>query len=517
MARPKITFLPAFFTILAVVFCIALYARIRAYRTVVVAPHSGLLLRAANASSAPSIEGFEPGTDTDTTVAPPVPVQRDVRRRIDDIPPILATTPHQQPAATPGSAAAAGRPAAEKSSLLSRMIAPIMKAVTGSGSHPKPEGGAVHQPGQPSGGRGPTDTTSTTGTSPKDPTSDTQAPRLVAIAFNPPRIHDGEETVLAVQATDDLSGVRSISGTIAAPSGAVQGFALQRELESDRYTAHINIPKDAAEGVWRVNYLSLIDNASNAATLSGANGALPPTASFRVVSSSSDSAGPTLKGVWLERRAMRAGEKNRLFVDAVDDQSGLNLVSGVFISPVKHARIGFVCRPGSGPWECEVTTPVCLDCGDWSLEQLQLQDKANNMTTIRAGNPLVANVIVNITADRCDAAPPVVQTLVLDRAAVSNVASSVINVTATVTDDQCGVMSMSGQVSGPATGGASPRLYFSLTPTDAQTWMGRISVPRLAAKGVWRITWIQVLDHGHNLKTYSQGDPALANAAFNVQ
>jgi len=42
-------------------------------------------------------------------------------------------------------------------------------------------------------------------------------------------------------------------------------------------------------------------------------------------------------------------------------------------------------------------------------------------------------------------------------------------------------------------------------------------VPRLAAKGLWRVTWIQVLDQAHNLKTYSQGDPAIANAVFNVQ
>ncbi len=368
------------------------------------------------------------------------------------------------------------------------------------------------------GGSGSTSTTDTTGTVDKnDKTSDTQAPQLVSIVFNPPQVHDGEETVLTVQATDDLSGVRSISGTIAAPSGAVQGFALQRVLDTDQYSSKITIPKDAAEGVWKVNYLSLIDNASNATTISGAQGALPPTASFRVISSSSDSTGPTLKAVWLDHPAMRAGEKNTVFVQADDDKSGVNLVSGVFISPAKQARIGFVCRAGSGDWECDLSTPTCIDCGDWQLEQLQLQDKANNMTTIRSDNPLVAAVRVNITGDRCDSTPPTLQSIVLDRTMVSNVQDSVITVIASASDDTCGIMSMSGQVTGPVTAGGAPRLYFSFTAADAQSWTGRISVPRLAAKGIWHITWIQVLDQGHNLKTYSQGDPPLANAAFNVQ
>ena len=74
--------------------------------------------------------------------------------------------------------------------------------------------------------------------------------------------------MLVIQAKDDLSGVRSISGTILAPSGAVQGFACQREGSSDRFLARVVVPKDAAEGTWVVNYISLLDNASNANALS---------------------------------------------------------------------------------------------------------------------------------------------------------------------------------------------------------------------------------------------------------
>lgn len=524
MTRPRIGFLPAFFTVLIIAFSIALWLRIRSYAEEErKSPQSTTAAAARGGGPGGDLRGFSVTTRPDASAPPRTEIpggESAASRRRQAARDLIETAPlpPQQPPAVKPQAAAVPPP---KPSLLSRIVTPIVNAITGTSSaKPRPAAtdsghGQLQTSSSTSRRSG---TTDTTGTAPsQDKSSDTQPPVMMGISFNPPQVRDGEETMLAVQAFDDLSGIRSISGTIAAPSGAVQGFACQRELDTDRYIARIVVPKDAAEGVWRVNYLSLIDNASNAATLSGAQGALPPTASFRVVSSRPDSAGPNLKSVWLDRLAMKAGEKNTIFIDADDDKSGVNLVSGVFISPAKRARIGFVCRPGSGVWQCDLTTPGCIDCGEWTLEQVQLQDKANNMTTVRADNPAVANIRLNITGDRCDSNAPSIQTLVLDRNVVTNIEDSVIAITASASDDMCGIMSMSGQVTGPATAGGAPRLYFSFTSAAAQTWTGRITVPKLAAKGLWRVSWIQVLDQAHNLKTYSQGEPALASAVFNVQ
>ena len=433
--RPKIGFLPVFFAALSIAFCIALWLRIRSYSDEPVTQQRGqeqhsILQRSANATPSPGLQTMD---ETPAQTVVETTSTRKNRRAGSTSTEGWQIVERTPPATTTTAVMPAARAAAEKQSLLSRIVNPIVNAITGGSSKAQPQQASSSsssrtQSVQNSGstGKPATDTTGTRA-DPNDPSSDTQPPRLIAISFTPPQVHDGEETLLAVQAADDLSGVRSISGTIAAPSGAVQGFACQRELDTDRYVARITVPKDAAEGVWHVNYLSLIDNASNAATISGAQGGLPPTASFRVVSSTSDSQGPQLKAIWLDRLAMKAGEKNTIFVDADDDKSGVNLVSGVFISPAKYARIGFVCRPGTGAWECELSTPTCIDCGDWQLEQVQLQDKANNMTTIRTDNPVVAAVRVNITSDRCDSTPPTLQAIVLDRTVVSNVQDSVIS------------------------------------------------------------------------------------------
>jgi hypothetical protein len=426
-----------------------------------------------------------------------------------------AASPVQTAVAVPRTQAPPPPPAPPKpqQSTLSRLLTPVVNALTGGNS------ATTQQPNRPRDtgpGNGSRDQPPRND---KDPTSDTTPPQLVGVQFDPPAIHDGEDTMLTVVATDDLSGIRNISGSITSPTGkALQGFALQSAGDGTRWGGRITVPKDAEEGLWHINFLSLTDNASNTQNINFSQGTLPPTAQFRVTSSRPDSTPPTLKAVWLDKPAISNGEKVTVFVTAVDDKSGTNLVSGVFQSPSKFARIGFGCRPGDGDtWTCDMTPPKCSDCGNWQLEQIQLQDKAGNMATIRSDNPIVAGVRLNVNGQSCDSTPPQMSTLVIDPTAVSNVEISTVNLTATVSDDICGVASVSGQAAGPAAAGAQPpRIYFSFSPASEGQWTGHLTVPKLAAKGTWSIVWVQVLDKGNNLKTYSQSDPVLANAKFVV-
>ncbi|HEX8254864.1 MAG TPA: hypothetical protein VF846_17095 [Thermoanaerobaculia bacterium] len=352
-----------------------------------------------------------------------------------------------------------------------------------------------------------------------DPETDVVAPQLLGAEFTPAQVQDGEETVFVVVVNDNLSGVRSVSGVVASPSGSMQGFACVREGETNRYATRIAIPKDAPSGIWGVKYLTLTDNASNSAHLNASQGALPPTASFRVTSASSDATGPQLKAVWLDKPAMRAGEKNMLFVQADDDKSGVQLVHGQLVSPSRMARIGFGCRLGStGAWECSIPPPACLDCGVWKLEHIQLQDKANNSTTYRSDNQLVSAVGLDIGGDSCDSQPPVVTSLTLSPTVVSNTQATVINVQATAVDEGgCGVASLNGQVVPPGgIGGA--RLFIIFDPSkDGHNFTGKVSIPQFAAKGEWSVAYIQAHDKGNNLRAYSTSEPVVARATFRVE
>ena len=538
--RFRFSFLPTFFSVLAVAFVVAAAVRIHSYT---VAPPPSLLTstREQSTSTQPnapvevkpsgpgdaSVPVSEIGSETTTD-------QRRVAEREQRFNELLKTPP---PAGSPvpppvatssqqphGSAvnvkpnAPAPKPPQEKPGLLSRIGSAIVNAVTGSGSGSMTSSGSSSPNGtKPGNGAKDPD-------QPKDPNSDTTPPALGMIQFDPPLVHDGEETTLVITASDDISGVRTISGNIISPSGALQGFALQKEGETGRFLTRLQIPREAAEGVWHINYLNLTDNASNSITMSYQQGMLPATSAFRVQSSRSDTTAPALKGVWLDRQQMKAGEHDTIFVQADDDKSGVNLVSGVFISPSKFARIGFGCRQqnDSNTWSCDIMPPGNVDCGDWQLEQIQLQDKANNMAAIRSDNGMIANVKLNIISDACDSHPPVVESIVVDNARV--VAPTMINVTVQANDDASGVASVSGHFvfTGKMPQGTQPpRLYFSCRPTGDQptavTWTGPLPVPDKAAKGVWKLGALQVLDKANNLKLYSQSDPVAANVSFTVQ
>ena len=350
----RLRFLPTFFIALTVVFVTLVFFRIRSYRDLATKIDDRNLTEAV----------AQPLADTSGDVLVPAPVAETTTGTVQQ-PAARGTVPLlepnarfllAQPSATAPAQLQTKSTRAPRKAPPASNPAPAPQRPTAAAKHPPAREAAQPQQSsatqreqssqpQPENSRADRDPAETP-RDPNDPTSDSMPPQLATIHFTPPQIMDGEETVLMIQATDDLSGIRSISGTIIAPSGAVQGFACQRDADTNRYIARVIVPKDAAEGKWAVNYLNLMDNASNATALTAARGGLPPSASFQVVSSRPDSQGPSLQAIWLDRRSMRGGEKNVVFVRADDDNSGVNLVSGIFQSPSRQARVGFVCRGG---------------------------------------------------------------------------------------------------------------------------------------------------------------------------
>ena len=520
--RLQISFLSIFLTLLTVAFAAALVVRVRSYAGKTTTEGPANIQTASGSSSAVvnrksgAVVDDEPlpeGTTATVAVASSS-TQASTPSRAQRFRELLALGVPKSDTPAP---AAPIQPSVKNTPApptpkppITRLAQPPSSAFRGAGSGASVGSGPQQQqpPNKP--GTGTND--------PKDPNSDTIPPQLLSVNFDPPAVQDGGDTTLIIVANDDLSGIRGISGTLTSPNGkAVQGFAQQREGETMRYISRIHIPEKAEEGLWKISFLTMSDLATNSVTLSAAQGSLPPTAVLKVTSSASDSTAPTLRNVWLERGAMRAGEHNKLFVDAFDEKSGVHLVAAVFLSPSKLARFGVGCITGSeNAWECDVFPPQCLDCGDWTLEQVQLQDNANNFATIRQENPAVQSVRLNITGDTCDNQPPVLQGLVLSKTQiVMGREEPVIEVTAQVADDSCGIGGVSGQIVGP--GGNSSGTFFSLQQRDAITYVGTIRLHANSARGVWRVQSLTVNDKGQNLKIYYANDPLLAHAQFIVK
>jgi len=276
VSRVRLPFLPAFLTILGVAFAVVLIARIRSYNG---APgRAGEGSEVAATSGGASVSSSSTSNDlADQTTSTIVPAgtassggmsarERRYRELLNAPPPKgAAVAPSQQ---QPVHTIAAAKPPEKPQSTISKMLQPI-KNLFGGGN------GSAAPPVQQPPSRPPATDTSDK----KDPSTDTTPPQVTGVQFDPIRVNDGDSVAVIVTATDDLSGIRGISGTLTSPNGkAVQGFAQQREGDSTRYISHIHIPEKAQEGIWKVSFLTLSDMATNTATLSFGQGTLPPTA-----------------------------------------------------------------------------------------------------------------------------------------------------------------------------------------------------------------------------------------------
>ncbi|HET8774546.1 MAG TPA: hypothetical protein VFP80_12160, partial [Thermoanaerobaculia bacterium] len=296
-------FLPVFFTALAVVFGVAVWVRLSAYQIedqVTPAAAAQPSARETQAGAAKIDAPAETGTIVDLSSTSATSAASERQRRYDEL---LRNPPPAPPVA----------PTPPKESFLDRVVSPIAEALGMNRAKPASANAAPPKPPQPAPqqqqqrqqeSRSEEASADQQAEKPKedqDPETDVTPPQLMGAEFVPAQVQDNGETMLAAYVTDNLSGVRSVSGVISSPSGALQGFACQREGDGDRFVARIKVPPDAAEGEWSVKYLTLSDNANNSVNINQASGQLPMSAKFRVSSSASDSAPPLLRSVVLER------------------------------------------------------------------------------------------------------------------------------------------------------------------------------------------------------------------------
>lgn len=391
------------------------------------------------------------------------------------------------------------------------------RAVSVTGGAPVP-----YNPAQAGSSRPGSGTTTPTTTQPVDPSSDRQPPMFVGAGFNPPQISDGEVATLLVTATDDLAGVRDISGVVTSPNGkAVIGFFCQPSNTPDVYAAQVTVPKNADRGNWYVGTIYLVDRANNGKNFSFNAGTSP--ARLMVASSQADSTPPVLRSVRVEKNSISEGETNRVTVEADDDASGIKSISGIFLSPTKAARIGFGGRPqgDGGVWSGDIVLPKGADCGTWALQQVEVLDGADNRAIFSASDPLVGGVSFLFVGNSCDSEAPTLQSLTLNPLEIDNENDGEIAITAIVSDDKTGVAGVSGRVDGPpSTSGQRPSIYFSLTgnredPTSP--WVGKIRIAKFSAAGTWQVGSLQLIDRANNIKIFGPNDRQLAGAQFTVR
>ena len=100
------------------------------------------------------------------------------------------------------------------------------------------------------------------------------------LRFDPPVVEAGEATTLIVQARDDLTGVKTISGEIRSPNGrALLPFNSRSTGGAITSTFRIPIPREAEAGDWYVTWIAVTDGADNSTMVRASSAALAPPGS----------------------------------------------------------------------------------------------------------------------------------------------------------------------------------------------------------------------------------------------
>lgn len=358
----------------------------------------------------------------------------------------------------------------------------------------------------------------------RDPDSDRRPPALESLAFDPPEITDGSVAVLHIRVSDDLSGVKMVTGNMRSPSGAaILSFQALGEEGGVLFTARTTIPARAESGIWYLANLYVTDRADNTLIDSFSVTTVPEGGRLSVVSAESDSKPPEVRNIWVDKASLEAGQKNPVHIDVVDDRSGVGDVSGAFQSPSATALVWFLARKNAdtGVWEGDFTVPENADCGEWKLSRLRVADLAHNIAMLGLETPTLSRVTFNVSGSgQCDSEAPVLDGISLAPTEVANDVGGEITVTAQVHDEGTGTLSIIGWAAGPvATNGQIPKISFSCANdgrTPGTPWVGRLTVPRFAAKGQWKIGYLRLMDKAQNTREYTFADPMLGNTTFQV-
>lgn len=347
--------------------------------------------------------------------------------------------------------------------------------------------------------------------------SDAQPPEVIAIQFNPQQVPPGANVSIYVRAIDNLSGVNSVSGQATSPSGtAVLPFGCQRSDSEGSFSGILAIPDSAETGRWYLTYLRVTDNAYNSKIYSE-NAPLLTKSYFEVLGSGSDNLPPEVTAVYFNPSEVYGGEQVEVTIEAQDDKSGVARISGVLMSPSKHARLSFSCQNvgEANRFYGQLTVPEDAETGHWTLEYLRAEDEAKNAKTFyRSNDPgMFDNAGVDVYTNSSDSQPPTLDNLMIYPTMVAYEETARIVVYAS--DDVSGINRISGRLQSPS--GQAHIPFSCVYDQGSDEYVAEVVIPTNAEIGLWRVDYIHMTDNARNQINYVyQTNDLIQRAALEI-
>ena len=231
---------------------------------------------------------------------------------------------------------------------------------------------------------------------------DTTPPFAKAITLTPEALNTSsgaQNVVVAVDASDDLSGVASLSATLSSGSQhheAAATLTTGNSLEGT-WTATIQIPQWSHQGVWQLS-IHTADQVGNEAQLTPTELGEKHLPSSIEQTGEEDSTPPVIEGCSVSPNTVETSSHPALVkvrLNASDLQSGMALAEARFVSHggQELAAVGtLVAGTGlNGEWQIPFEFPQYSEHGAWRL-QLEVWDAFGNKRTYTSGELIEQNL-----------------------------------------------------------------------------------------------------------------------------
>lgn len=229
---------------------------------------------------------------------------------------------------------------------------------------------------------------------------DADPPLLHSVALDRQTMSPGEAVNVTIEVTDEISGVRFVSGTFQSPSRKAWAPFTTSE-QGGVWSGPVTVPEDGECGEWTLQRVTAIDEANNQATWGSADERVAGISFYRSFSGSCDSDPPVLTRLELSPKMVTNETASQVHVTAFIDDLGSGVASASgFVIAAEHSaaspqRIHFVLRKSSeapaAPWTGTIEIPQHSMIGRWEVRALRLSDQARNQKTYGLSDSAMAD------------------------------------------------------------------------------------------------------------------------------
>ena len=388
-----------------------------------------------------------------------------------------------------------------------------------------------------SAGTGPASTPSLSVT-PYDPASDKTAPTITSLALAPTSIDtsDAARTIKAtVRVTDNLAGFSYGSVNFRSPSGRQSAYASFSSWNKTSgtdldgtYESTMTVNRYAEPGTWKVDSVSLSDQASNSRYMNAADfAATGQPNSFQQTGTVADLAAPTISDVTVSPASIDTSASSqtvKVSARLTDELAGVSSAYLNFKSPSgRQSAYGSMWTRTSGTaingtWEATVSVNRYAEKGTWTLDSVSLSDSLSNNRSMTRTELAAAGINASFEqTGATDTTAPTLADLSFTPTSIDTSQSSqTVKLTLRVTDDMAGLSSWSypsvyvRSPSGRQTTYGTMATRVSGTDMNA-VFESSITLPRGSEKGTWSVSSLSISDVLGNYRTVTATDLEAAN------